>query len=808
MKIAAKVAFPIPKSDFYYYKIPQALKSMVQIGHRVLVPIKSRKAIGYVIGLGKPPADMKLKEIIDVLDEHPLFDKKRLSFFKWVSDYYLASIGIILKAAHPGGLGLNLNKVIKITEKGKSYLGSETIDITELQILNALSASSLTINKLLELIEGSSNAVINKLKLMNLIEIDYQVDKKSFIKTERFISSTTKSRNEELLKIISKKRPAKGKILEFILRNENIEYPELADVFGNLSNHIKWLAENGYIEVKTEHVIRDPYSELKISKEKALKLNIDQQVCLKEIEKALIHKTFSPFLLHGVTGSGKTEVYLRAIERVIKNGGDAIVLVPEISLTPQLVKRFKSRFGNEIAVLHSGINDAERFDSWRLIREGKIKIAIGARSSIFAPFNNIGIIVVDEEHEPSYKQEESPHYNARDMALVLGKIYKSVVILGSATPSVETYSNSLKEKIRYLSLPLRATTNKLPQIEIVDIKEEKNIVMSERLKKELIDNFSNNNQSIIFLNRRGFSSVLVCRACGEALTCPNCTITLTYHKKDNSVKCHYCGLDEDKFSNCLKCGNLLIEYGIGTQKVEEELKKIVPGATIARMDKDEVKGKKGLIELYNRLEQNEIDILIGTQMVAKGHDLPGVTLVGVISADMSLSIPDFRAGERTFQLITQVAGRAGRGDKKGKVIIQTLKPENSVIKFAARQDSINFLKSELKLRSEIGYPPFTKLVNIKFTGKKDSETSQIANYTRSLASKILSKFPLDSIEILGPSQATINKIKNKYRWQLLIKSANQRDLHKFIRSLSKAIRLAELRSTIKISFDVDPISFS
>jgi primosomal protein N' (replication factor Y) len=808
MKIAAKVAFPIPKSDFYYYKIPQALKSMVQIGHRVLVPIKSRKAIGYVIGLGKPPTDMKLKEIIDVLDEHPLFDKKRLSFFKWVSDYYLAPIGIILKAAHPGGLGLNLNKVINITEKGKSYLGSETIDITELQILNALSASALTINKLLELIEGSSNAVINKLKLMNLIEIDYTVDKKSFIKTERFISTTTKSRNKELLKVFSKKRPAKARILEFILSNENIQYPELGEVFGNLSNHLKWLAENGYIEVKTEQVIRDPYSELKISKEKPLKLNIDQQVCLKEIEKALSHKTFSPFLLHGVTGSGKTEVYLRAIEQVIKNDGDAIVLVPEISLTPQLVKRFKSRFGNEIAVLHSGINDAERFDSWRLIREGKIKIAIGARSSIFAPFNNIGIIVVDEEHEPSYKQEESPHYNARDMALVLGKTYQSVVILGSATPSVETYSNSLKEKIRYLSLPLRATSNKLPQIEIVDIKEEKNIVMSERLRKELIDNFSNNNQSIIFLNRRGFSSVLVCRACGEALTCPNCTITLTYHKKDNSVKCHYCGLDEDKFSNCLKCGNLLIEYGIGTQKVEEELKNILPEARIARMDKDEVKGKKGLIKLYNRLEQNEIDILIGTQMVAKGHDLPGVTLVGVISADMSLSIPDFRAGERTFQLITQVAGRAGRGDKKGKVIIQTLKPENSVIKFAARQDSINFLKSELKLRSEIGYPPFTKLVNIKFTGKKDTETSQIANYTRSLASKILSKFPLDSIEILGPSQAPINKIKNKYRWQLLIKSANQRDLHKFIRSLSKAIRLAELPSAIKISFDVDPISFS
>jgi primosomal protein N' (replication factor Y) len=803
MKTAAKVAFPIPKSEFYYYKIPQELKSMVKLGNRVLVPIKSSKAIGYVIGLGKPPDDIKLKEIIDVLDEHPLFDKKRLSFFKWVSDYYLAPIGIILKAAHPGGLGLNLNKVLNITEKGKSYLSSETTGLVELQILKALSASSLTVNKLLDLVEGSSNAVLNRLKSMKLIEIDYTVDKKSFIKTERFISSKAKSRKKE-----SKKRPAKGRILQFILSNENLQYSEIKEVFGNISNHLKWLAENGYIEIKTEEVIRDPYSELTISKEKPVELNIDQQVCLKEIEKAARSKTFSPFLLHGVTGSGKTEVYLQAIEQVIKNGGEALVLVPEISLTPQLVKRFKSRFGSEIAVLHSGINDVERFDSWRQIREGRIKIAIGARSSIFAPFGNIGIIVVDEEHEPSYKQEEAPHYNARDMALVLGKIYESVVVLGSATPSVETYSNSLKEKIGYLSLPLRVTSSTMPKVEIVDIREEKNIVISEQLREELIANYSNNNQSIIFLNRRGFSSVLICRACGEALSCPNCSITLTYHKSDDSVKCHYCGLDESKFSDCLKCGNLLIEYGIGTQKIEEEIKKITPEARVARMDRDEVKGKKGLINLYNRLQQNDIDILIGTQMVAKGHDLPGVTLVGVISADMSLSIPDFRAGEKTFQLITQVAGRAGRGIKKGKVLIQTLKPEHPVIKFAAKQDSTGFLKSELKFRSDVGYPPFTKLTNIKFTGKKDSETSHIADLTRNLASQILRKFPLDSIEILGPSQAPIGKIKNKYRWQLLIKSKNQQDLHKFIKGLLKATRLAEFPGSVMISVDVDPMSFS
>ncbi len=808
MKQAAKVAFPIPNSEHYHYRIPDDLKDLVGLGHRVLVPIKSRKAIGYVIGLEKPPADIKLKDIIDVLDEKPLFDKKRLSFFKWISDYYLAPIGMILKSAHPGGLGLNLNKVISITEQGKSALDSEAIDLTELQILSALSAGSLPINKILEIVQGSTNASINKLKLKNLVQTEYTLDRKSYLKTERFITSTDKSRNKELFGIICKKRPAKAKILEFILRNENTEYPQLKEVFGNLSGHLKWLEENGYIEIETKELIRDPYSEMKITKEKPVELNVDQKLCLKEIKSASNSKSFSPFLLHGVTGSGKTEIYLQATQHVLNKGREALVLVPEISLTPQLVKRFKARFGNQIAVLHSAVNESERFDSWQKISEGKIKIAIGARSSIFAPFKNLGIIVVDEEHEQSYKQEESPHYNARDLALVLGKIYRSAVVLGSATPSVETYSNFLKEKVKYLSLPLRATNSTMPRVEIVDIKKEKNIVISEPLKKAIWDNFSSGSQTIIFLNRRGFSSVLVCRACGETLECPNCSITLTYHKSDGSVKCHYCGLDEGKFNKCLKCGNLLIEYGIGTQKVEEEIKQIVPDARCARMDRDEVRGKRGLIDLYNKLQKNEIDVLIGTQMVAKGHDLAGVTLVGVISADMSLSIPDFRAGERTYQLLTQVSGRAGRGTKEGRVIVQTLKPDNAVIKFAAGQNSLSFLQNELKLRSALGYPPFAKLVNIKFTAKTDSQTSGIANTTRAIASKLLQKFPLDSIEILGPSPCPIGKIKNKYRWQLLIKSSDPKELHKFTKGLQKALRHAKFAVGIRISFDIDPMSFN
>lgn len=808
MKTAARVALPIPRSDFYHYSIPDSLKDQVAIGHRVIVPIKSRKAIGYVIGLDVPPEDIKLRDLEDVLDEGPLFNEKRLKFFKWVSDYYICPIGIILKAAHPGGLGINLDKVIKITEKGESYLGSEAIDITELQILNALAAESMLANKLLEIVEGATNAAINRLRTSGLIEIDYQLDKKSFIKKERYICTTDKAKNPEMINVISKKKPAKGRILEFILRNEDIEYPELRELFGNLSGHLRWLEENGYINVTEKELQRDPYAEIKISRDKPHTLNVYQDKCMQEISQGLQSNKFAPFLLHGVTGSGKTEVYLRAIEEVLSRDKEALVLVPEISLTPQLVKRFKARFGSQIAVLHSGISDSERFDSWRLIREGRIKIAIGARSSIFAPFGNIGIIVVDEEHEQSYKQEESPHYNARDMALVLGKLYGCVVVLGSATPSAETYYNSVQKKIRYLNLPSRATENVMPEVEIVDIKGSENHVLSQKLSNELIKNYEAGNQSIVFLNRRGFASVLVCGACGEILNCPNCSITLTYHKAGSRVKCHYCGLDEGRFTECLKCGNRLMEFGIGTQKVQEEIEKILPQAVLARMDRDEVRGKRGLLDLYNKLEKNQIDILIGTQMVAKGHDLPGVTLVGVISADMSLSVPDFRAGERTYQLLTQVAGRAGRGDKKGRVIIQTLKPDNAVIKYAAAQDSVHFLKNELKLRSALSYPPFSKLTNIKFTGKSSSDTSRAANLTKNLALKIQQKTAMDSLEILGPSESPISRIKNRYRWQLLVKSSNQNDLHKFTRGLLKAINLAGLPASVTIIADIDPVSFS
>jgi primosomal protein N' (replication factor Y) len=441
-----------------------------------------------------------------------------------------------------------------------------------------------------------------------------------------------------------------------------------------------------------------------------------------------------------------------------------------------------------------------------MARRGEVKIIIGARSAIFAPFRNIGMIVVDEEHEPSYKQEEAPCYNARDLSLVLGKMADAVVILGSATPSVESYANALKKKFTYLSLPLRVEDRSLPEVEVVDMRREKSGIFSKQLEEAIAENFKENRQTILFLNRRGFSTLIICPACGDMLKCPNCSISLTYHIKEDSIMCHYCGLTENFFKSCRNCGSSLRRLGVGTQRIEEEVKRILPQARIARMDRDTITGKHKLLKLYERLEKGEIDILTGTQMVAKGHDLPGVTLVGVISADLSLGIPDFRAGERTFQLVTQVAGRAGRGEELGRVIVQTYNPEHPSIKFAIEQDSIGFLNQELQLRLELDYPPFSRLINFVFQGNVESETAALAKKMGETARQLVSKLPIGTIGIMGPSTAPIYKIRNLYRWHMPLKSSNVNLLHKFSKRL-KAI-FSKSTGRVKVSMDVDPISFT
>ena len=799
-----QVAIPIPGDEYYSYKVPEHLKDGVKIGKRVLVPFRNRRSIGFIVGTGDPPPDIKLRDIIDIIDEEPLFDHKRLEFLRWVSTYYITSLGIVLKAAHPGGLGVSLKRLIRITENGIKALDAQRLIRHETLVLNTIyNAGEITSQKLLNLVENTSNELINSLKRRGLIEIEYELVSDPKVKTEKIIVAGDGASLQS--KSLHRKH-AKAEILEFILTHRRVPLTDLKEIFGNVGAHLSWLEEKEFVKIEHQEISRDPFSGIDVSGENPHKLTLDQDVAYKKISDAVDSQEFSPFLLHGVTGSGKTEVYLRAIGKVIKQGKEALVLVPEISLTPQLVKRFRSRFGNQVTVIHSALSDGERFDAWRMASRGEVKVVIGARSAIFAPLNNIGIIIVDEEHETSYKQEEAPAYNARDLSLVLGRMTGSVVVLGSATPSVESYSNALKNRYGYLSLPLRVEDKSLPEITVVDMKNESGAIFSEALKESIIKNYEDGKQTILFLNRRGYSSLMICPSCGDILKCPNCTVSLTYHAGDDSIRCHMCGLSEKLATDCVKCGGQVRGLGIGTQKVEEEIKRILPGATLARMDRDTTSGKNKLLRLYSRLERGEIDVLIGTQMVAKGHDLPGVTLVGVISADISLGIPDFRSGERTFQLVTQVAGRSGRGDHPGSVIVQTYNPDHPSIKFATHHDSKGFLEQEIKLREELLYPPFSRLVNVRFSGRFESETEGVAIDSEQIARKMVSKLPMGSLEILGPSPCPIYKIRNRYRFQMLLKSSNAAVLHNFSKQLIKLI--SKRSSKVRFSIDVDPFYFS
>ena len=804
MNESIQVAIPIPGEEYYSYSVPEHLREGIKLGKRVLVPFRNRKSIGFIVGIGDPPPDIKLRDILDIIDEEPLFDEKRLEFLKWISNYYICSLGIVLKAAHPGGLGVSLKRLIKITENGVHSLNQERLTDHEALVLNTIyNSHEITSQKLLNLVENTSNELLNSFKRRGLIEFTYEVDSDTKIKREKIIVAEAGASLES--KLLNRKH-AKAEILEFVLTHRRVALSDLKEIFGNVGAHLPWLEEKEFVKIEYQEVSRDPFLEIDISGEKPHDPTLDQDLACKKIFAAINNQEFSPFLLHGVTGSGKTEVYLRSIEGVINNNKEALVLVPEISLTPQLVKRFRARFGNQVTVIHSALSDGERFDAWRMASRGEAKVVIGARSAIFAPLKNLGIIIVDEEHETSYKQEEAPSYNARDLSLVLGRMTNSVVVLGSATPSVESYSNAIKNRYAYLTLPLRVQDKSLPKIHIADMKDESGIVFSETLKNALISNFENGKQTILFLNRRGYSGLMICHSCGEILKCPNCTVSLTYHAGDDSIKCHMCGLSEKSIPDCMNCGDHVRGLGIGTQKVEEEVRRLLPKATVARMDRDTASGKNKLMKLYSRLERGEIDVLIGTQMVAKGHDLPGVTLVGVISADISLGIPDFRSGERTFQLVTQVAGRSGRGDHQGNVIVQTYNPDHPSIIFATHQDSGAFLEQELKLREELNYPPFSRLVNIRFSGRFESETERVVSESDKLARRMSSKLPMGSLEILGPSPCPIYKIRNRFRFQMLLKGSSPGVLHNFSKQLVGSI--SKISSNVRCSVDVDPYYFS
>jgi len=743
--IIIEVAVPLPLDTTFRYLVPSELAPCAITGVRVLAPFGRRKLTAYVLGRDGGSGE-GLKDIVAVLDPGPLFTAAELAFFRWAAGYYLHPLGEVIKAALPAGINIASRR--KPPDPGS--VGQEE-----------------------EVLSGGRR-----------------------VKTEIFFSVVPSPLPEIRL------RDKAARIVAFLAHQGEASASQLRREFDIDAAFLKRLRDRGVISAVKREVYRDPFRAEQFSPDQPPVLNESQSAAVDRIGEALGRHIFAPFLLHGVTGSGKTEVYLRAIAQVLDRQRKALVLVPEIALTPQLVRRFKRRFACGIAVLHSGLSEGERFDEWRRIRRGEADIVIGARSAIFAPLERIGIIVVDEEHDSSYKQSEGFRYNARDLALVRGKMGRACVILGSATPLVTSYHAATAGRLGYLRLPHRVRDLPMPVVEILDARGKK----GETFLPELVDllgaNLAAGGQSLLFLNRRGFATFLICGDCGHVLRCPNCAITLTYHQRKGKHYCHYCDFSLPAPSVCPGCGSTAISLlGRGTERVEAEVQQLFPAARVGRMDRDTTTGRGGHARVLRRIEEGSIDILVGTQMIAKGHDFPGVTLVGVISADAALNLPDFRSGERAFQLISQVIGRAGRGSVPGKVLIQTLEPEHYAVRSAAAHDFACFCAEELEFRRETGYPPFAHLAALVLSGTAAAAVEQSAETTAEILQEIR-KEQRSRIEILGPVVPPLAKIRGRFRRQILLKSVNRTELHRLLAAFRERLTLS---STVRLSIDIDPV---
>ncbi len=841
------VAPALPVEGVYEYIIPPELIDKAQVGKRVLVPFGSRKITGYLIDI-RSQAEVekeKLKPIIQFLDEEPLFIKEQMPLFRFCSDYYQTPLGEVLKTALPSGINVFSKKLIKITEKGKESIratkGKARKLLELLEQFEELSKEKLSV--FLE--EPVSDALISNLNKKGLIEIVENIEPAK-IKPKIALEVKLKRKPSQEEELYLAQRAPKQYQLFLLLKNSGpLLIDELRDQFKNPLALVKALEKRGIVSVNKKRVERKPFTLELLPYSEPENLTPFQKQALEKIRSAIIEERAEVFLLFGVTGSGKTEVYIQSARIALARGKTVLILVPEIALTPQLLHRFRSRFPEQkIAVLHSGLSPAERFDQWWQILRGEVSMVIGARSAIFAPLKNLGLIVVDEEQDSAYKQESGMRYNARDLAVWRGKNQKAVVILGSATPSLESVYNAQQGKYHLLKLPERIDSRPLPQTIMIDLRKElrpKNEQQSELssisispekeieptklisplLQQELKENFRRGNQAIIFLNRRGFAPSLICQNCGYCFVCPNCSVALTWHQKrtkqrispiygelksDSYLLCHYCGYHQPMPQHCPKCLSADIrKLGMGTERVEEELKNILPQARIARMDRDTMGSRRAYFELIQQMEIKAIDILVGTQMVAKGHDLAGVTLVGVLLADQSLNIPDFRSSERTFQLLTQVAGRAGRRDLPGKVIIQTFNPEHYSITCALAQDYWKFFEKELELRKALGYPPFSRLCLIRTSSIKaevsEKAIKELAKIARALKRRKEFK---QAVRLLGPAPAPIFRLRARARFQLLVFTSSAQLMSRFLKELLK--RCDFLPSSVRLELDRDPSS--
>lgn len=838
----AKVIVDVPVRDTdrpFDYLIPESMRAWIEVGSRVGVPFGHRTVQGFVVGLEPEPAaaGMKLKAIQEVLDVIPPLSEELVELAGWMSRRYACRMITALQVMVPTALKGKAERFISLgtpQPKEPEDLYSGGLFELELEpfggeraILDFVEKKGEVTSKQLSRQFPDSAPVIKSLLRRGVLQENQSIKDKLQIKTLKAVDlAVTPDEAEAALASFAPKAQRQREVLQFIVEMKEMLPLALKDVLATMqvsAATVKGLADKGYITIEDKEAFRDPYRGRWFKPSDPLPLTAEQQNAYDRIVSVLDAQRHGVFLLHGVTGSGKTEIYLQSIQRCIEQGRQAIVLVPEISLTPQMVERFKGRFGDQVAVMHSRLSGGERYDEWRKIREGRAAVAIGARSAVFAPFAKIGLIIMDEEHETSYKQEESPKYHARDVAVQRAMQHGAAVILGSATPSLESYHSARSQANdefapMLLEMKARALGNELPGVQIIDMREElkegNRSMFSRSLHQAVAARLERKEQTVLLLNRRGYSTFVMCRSCGYVAGCPECDISLTYHQKSNNLRCHYCGYAEPAPSVCPECGSEHIRYfGTGTQRVEEELAKLFPGIRVIRMDVDTTTEKGSHEKLLKQFRDKKADVLLGTQMVAKGLDFPDVTLVGVITADSALNLPDFRAAEKTFQLLTQVAGRAGRHQLPGEVMIQSYTPDHYSIIHASGHDYDSFVREELKHRRNLHYPPYCRLILVTLSHEQLPFLVRMAeNMVSVLQGKArqkgwygsLDRLTSDAFDVLGPVASPVPRIKNRYRFQCMIKWRGTIDAVGLVREAAEQLEDTAQNPKLQISIDVDP----
>ncbi len=800
-----EIALNLPLRQIFDYDWPDRLKSPPQLGTRVFVPFGPHKKSGVVVKIKLSSDFAKLKEIESVLDDTPVFSKQLLELTQWVGEYYFCSWGEVLSCAIPGGLGIRLHTVYNRQVESQQLNGLEKLSPQILKLIEAQTSWNLQEWKQALATENDQKQLIRWLKDKTVERIQTLVDTKVKPKMERWVQLVEMP---SPLKKNLRKQTKREKILTFLQEHSEISLSVLKDHIPTPAQAVKKLKEEGIINIFEKRVYRRFLQNDLPSLEPFLPLNPDQEKSYKIIEKSVEQEEYQTFLLHGVTGSGKTEVYLHAVKTALEKGKQCLILVPEISLTPQLVNRFRTRFGDLIAVLHSGMDEGERFDEWSKMLSGEVAIAIGARSAVFSPLENIGLIVVDEEHDSSYKQEDAPRYNGRDVAIYRGYCSRATVILGSATPSLESCYNVIKEKFQHLTLPSRILQASLPEVVLLNLKhcprQKGSYFFSVQMVESLRQRLLRKEQSLLFLNRRGYASLVQCQSCQEAIVCPNCSLSLVYHQSVGMLQCHQCDHTIPMPQRCPYCSERELKIlGVGTEQIESELKIMFPEARLLRMDRDTLRRKHSLTHFLEQIRNHEVDIIVGTQLVTKGHDFSNITFVGVILADLSLNFPDFRSAERTFQLLTQVAGRAGRGEKSGEVLIQTYNPQHHSLVCTQAHNFNQFQDRELNIRRQLNAPPFISLVLVIFSSPKESHAQSLA----SQFDQNLTHVEKIDFHQMGPIEAPIKKINKRFRWMIILKASHVKLLHSLLHQALHFPSPLSPHFQDRISIDINPYNF-